>query len=80
MSYVTGPCKASPHEEQLIAMGLEQFTPYCTELLIGSKGCTETLICSMISHYMLPHWSTKRIAIRIKQKIRKRVGANPIKV
>lgn len=76
----------SLHEEQLIAMGMEQFTPYCTELLnddakVSSK---ENLVHTMISHYMLPHWTAKQIATRIKNKSfnnkRNKNESNPIKV
>ncbi|XP_046637979.1 uncharacterized protein LOC124316215 [Daphnia pulicaria] len=80
-----GPCKMSLHEEQLIAMGMEQFTPYCTELLnddakVSSK---ENLVHTMISLYMLPHWTAKQIATRIKNKSfnnkRNKNESNPIK-
>lgn len=76
----------SLHEEQLIAMGMEQFTPFCTELLkddlkMSSK---DNLVYSMISHYMLPHWTAKQIATRIKNKSfknkRNKSESNPIKV
>ena len=67
-------------------MGMEQFTPLCTELLnddakVSSK---ENLVYSMISHYMLPHWTAKQIATRIKNKSfnnkRTKNESNPIKV
>lgn len=75
-----GPCVASPFEEQLIAMGMEQFTPYCKELLLNSnKDVLNKTVCSMISHYMLPHWSPKQISIRIA-RLSKYKTDNPVKV
>ncbi|XP_046632083.1 uncharacterized protein LOC124311787 isoform X2 [Daphnia pulicaria] len=78
-----GPCKMSSYEEQLIAMGMEQFTPFCKELLIGKKSSVENMVNSMISHYMLPHWTAKQIGIRIKNKSfknkRSKEEGNPIK-
>lgn len=76
----TGPCKGSPYEEQLIAMGVEQFTPFCFELLSGSKGSVENLVCSMISHYMLPHRTAKQISLRIKRLNLPKAPPNAIKV
>ena len=72
----------SLHEEQLIAMGMEQFTPFCTELLkddlkMSSK---DNLVYSMISHFMLPHWTAKQIETRIIAKCLPTSSANPIKV
>uniref|UniRef100_A0A0P4XQK3 GON-4 protein n=1 Tax=Daphnia magna TaxID=35525 RepID=A0A0P4XQK3_9CRUS len=80
---VPGPCKMSLYEEQLIAMGMEQFTPFCADLLKGSKSSVDNLVNSMISHYMLPHWTAKQIGIRIKNKSfnckRTKNDSNPIK-
>lgn len=74
----------SLYEEQLIAMGMEQFTPFCADLLKGSKSSVDNLVNSMISHYMLPHWTAKQIGIRIKNKSfnckRTKNDSNPIKV
>jgi uncharacterized CHY-type Zn-finger protein len=74
----------SSYEEQLIAMGMEQFTPFCKELLIDKKSAVENMVNSMISHYMLPHWTAKQIGIRIKNKSfknkRSKEEGNPIKV
>ncbi len=74
----------SSYEEQLIAMGMEQFTPFCKELLIDKKSSVENMVNSMISHYMLPHWTAKQIGIRIKNKSfknkRSKEEGNPIKV
>lgn len=77
-----GPCTPSAHEEQLLAMGLEQFTPFCTELLgQDAKPCAiHNLVCSMISHYMLPNWSGKKISFRIKRLARPKSGDNAVKV
>ena len=74
----------SSYEDQLIAMGMEQFTPFCKELLSGTKSSVDHLVNSMISHYMLPHWTAKQIGIRIKNKSfknkRSKEEGNPIKV
>ncbi len=71
----------SSYEDQLIAMGMEQFTPFCNELLIDKKSTVEK-VNSMISQYMLPHWTAKQIGIRIKNKSleRSKEEGNPIKV
>lgn len=78
-----GPCIPSVHEEQLIAMGLEQFSPFCAGLLAGTgKGTasqTQSLVHSMISHYMMPQWSGKKIGWRIKRLLRAGAPANPVK-
>lgn len=74
----------SPYEEQLIAMGLEQFTPFFKESLIDTKISVENMVNTMISTKMLPHWTAKQIGIRIKNKSfknkRSKEEGNPIKV
>lgn len=67
-------------EEQLIAMGIEQFSPYCAELLSGSKTSVEKLVCSMISHYMLPHRTVKQILTRIRRATCRKSAPSAIKV
>ena len=66
-------------------MGLEQFAPYCTELLNSSgkkvtKQYHSTFVNSMISHYMLPHWTEKQINYRIQRLTRTHCPYNPVKV
>ena len=77
-----GPCRPSVHEEQLIAMGLEQFTPFCTQTLADKATPIKVkkLVASMISLYMLPHWSDKQIGARINRLSCPSTESNPIKV
>ncbi len=61
---------------------MEQFTPFCKELLIDKKSAVENKVNSMISQYMLPHWTAKQIGNRITNKSleRSKEEGNPIKV
>ncbi|EFX80454.1 hypothetical protein DAPPUDRAFT_304044 [Daphnia pulex] len=74
-----GPCRMSPHEDQLIAMGIERFTPFYEDYFSGSHKSMSLLICSMISQSMLPHRTAKEIEARIKSKCLPTSPANPIK-
>lgn len=62
-------------------MGMEQFTPYCREMLSdrASQHSVKKLVSSMISHYMLPHWSERQIDMRI-DRLSHLHKENPIKV
>lgn len=70
----------SPHEDQLMAMGIERFTPFYEDYFSGSQKSMSLLICSMISQFMLPHRTAKEIEARIKSKCLPTSPANPIKV
>ncbi|XP_046451509.1 uncharacterized protein LOC124199645 isoform X2 [Daphnia pulex] len=75
-----GPsCRMSPHEDQLIAMGIERFTPFNEDYFSGSQKSMSLLICSMISQYILPHRTAKEIKARIKSKCLPTSPDNPIK-
>lgn len=69
----------SPYEDQLIAMGIEQFTPFYADYFGGSQEMVH-LICSTVSQFMLPHWTAKQIETRIIAKCLPTSSANPIKV
>ncbi|EFX70854.1 hypothetical protein DAPPUDRAFT_112291 [Daphnia pulex] len=75
----SGLCKMSSHEEQLIAMGMEQFTPFYNHL---DKKSASKEVNSMISKFMLPHRTAKQIETRITNKSleRSKEEGNPIKV
>lgn len=76
-----GPCVPSLHEEQLIAMGLEQFTPYCKEIMPKSDdSMVRKAAVNMISSYMLPHWSAKKIADRINRLQKPNIRKNAVQV
>jgi hypothetical protein len=70
----------SPYEDQLIAMGIEQFTPFCTNLSNDWWYPLDFLVSSMISKHMLPQWSAEQIQIRIMNNCLDTSPANPIKV
>jgi hypothetical protein len=70
----------SPHEDQLIAMGIERFTPFNEDYFSGSQKSMSLLICSMISQSILPHRTAKEIEARIKSKCLPTSPDNPIKV
>lgn len=75
------PCMPSTHEEQLIAMGLEQFTPFCSRLFERrSEAAIRSTTIQLISHYMLPHWDESVISGRITRLMKPSVRSNPIQV
>ncbi|XP_046651648.1 uncharacterized protein LOC124342632 isoform X3 [Daphnia pulicaria] len=75
-----GPsCRMSPHEDQLIAMGIERFTPFNEDYFSGSQKSMSLSICSMISQSILPHRTAKEIEARIKSKCLPTSPDNPIK-
>lgn len=70
----------SPPEDQLIAMGIERFTPFNEDYFSGSQKSMSLSICSMISQSILPHRTAKEIEARIKSKCLPTSPDNPIKV
>ncbi|EFX80347.1 hypothetical protein DAPPUDRAFT_304075 [Daphnia pulex] len=76
----TGLRSFSPYEDQLIAMGIEQFIPFCANLSIDCWYSLDYLVSSMISKHMLPQWTAEQIQMRIMNNCLETSPANPIKV